>query len=44
MSDTIRLTPPLTNSDVEQLKAGDRVLISGTIYTGRDAACSALGE
>lgn len=38
MSDTIRLTPPLTNSDVEQLKAGDRVLISGTIYTGRDAA------
>lgn len=38
MSDAIRLTPPLKSDDVAQLKAGDRVLISGTIYTGRDAA------
>jgi fumarate hydratase subunit beta len=38
MSDAIRLTPPLKSADVAQLKAGDRVLISGTIYTGRDAA------
>ena len=38
MSDAIRLTPPLTDEDVEGLQAGDRVLISGTIYTGRDAA------
>jgi fumarate hydratase subunit beta len=38
MSDAIRLTPPLKSEDVAQLKSGDRVLISGTIYTGRDAA------
>lgn len=38
MSDAIRLTPPLSSDDVAQLKAGDRVLITGTIYTGRDAA------
>ena len=38
MSDPIRLRPPLNNEDVERLKAGDRILISGTIYTGRDAA------
>jgi fumarate hydratase subunit beta len=29
---------PLTDADVEALKAGDRVRISGVIYTGRDAA------
>ena len=34
----IRLTPPLTDEDVERLKSGDRVLITGTIYTARDAA------
>ena len=38
MSDAILLTPPLSSQDVAQLKAGDRVLLSGTIYTGRDAA------
>ncbi|MBN2333786.1 MAG: Fe-S-containing hydro-lyase [Deltaproteobacteria bacterium] len=38
MSEAIRLTPPLTDADVERLRSGDRVLISGTIYTGRDAA------
>jgi fumarate hydratase subunit beta len=38
MADTIRLTTPLREADVEKLKAGDRVLISGAIYTGRDAA------
>ena len=38
MSDAIRLTPPLKDKDVEGLQMGDRVLISGTIYTGRDAA------
>jgi len=32
------LTPPLSDEDVVQLKAGERVLITGTIYTGRDAA------
>ena len=34
----IKLTTPISNSDVEQLTVGDKVLISGTIYTARDAA------
>lgn len=33
-----KLKAPLTNKDVETLKAGDEVLISGKIYTARDAA------
>ena len=32
------LTTPLTDGDVESLKAGDRVRISGVVYTARDAA------
>jgi len=38
MSQPIRLTPPLKDEDVEKLKIGDRVLIDGVVYTGRDAA------
>jgi fumarate hydratase subunit beta len=38
MSEPIRMTPPLSDEDVERLKIGDRVLITGVIYTGRDAA------
>lgn len=33
-----RLTTPLTKDKVKDLKAGDEILLSGTIYTGRDAA------
>ena len=33
-----RLTTPLTDADIEKLKTGDVVYITGTIYTGRDAA------
>jgi fumarate hydratase subunit beta len=33
-----RITTPLTDETVTSLKAGDRVLISGYIYTARDAA------
>lgn len=33
-----RITTPLTAEKVKDLKAGDTVLISGVIYTGRDAA------
>ena len=33
---------PLTDADVESLKAGDRVRISGIIYTARDAAHARL--
>lgn len=32
----ISLTTPLKESDVRRLKAGDVVLLSGTVYTGRD--------
>jgi fumarate hydratase subunit beta len=41
-----RLRPPLTEADVRQLKAGDEVIIDGTVYTARDMAhkrlCQAL--
>jgi fumarate hydratase subunit beta len=32
------VTTPLSDADVEALKAGDRVRFHGVIYTGRDAA------
>jgi len=38
MSDEIRITAPLSDKVVESLKAGDRVSISGTLYTARDTA------
>jgi fumarate hydratase subunit beta len=38
MDEPIRLTTPLTEEVARSLKAGDRVLLSGVIYTGRDAA------
>ena len=38
MSEPIRIKPPLSDQDVDRLKIGDRVLINGIIYTGRDAA------
>lgn len=44
------LTLPLTPSAVESLRAGDEVLLTGWLYTGRDAAhkrlaaCLAAGE
>lgn len=38
MSDAIRLHTPFTRQMLESLHAGDSVLISGTIYTARDAA------
>ena len=33
-----RINTPLTDETIEDLKSGDQVLISGVIYTGRDAA------
>lgn len=44
MGEAIRMTPPLTDADVERLQIGDRVLISGAIYTGRDAAHKRLTD
>jgi fumarate hydratase subunit beta len=38
MSKTVKLSPPLTDADVMQLEIGDKVLVSGVIYTARDAA------
>jgi len=38
MGETIRLRTPLKDADVEKLRAGDNVLITGVILTGRDAA------
>jgi fumarate hydratase subunit beta len=34
----VRVTTPLTDGDVSQLKIGDHVRITGVIYTARDAA------
>ncbi len=33
----VKLTTPLDETTVRSLKAGDEVLLSGTMYTGRDA-------
>ena len=41
---TIKIQTPLTKDKVNQLKAGDSCLISGTIYTARDAAHKRLKE
>lgn len=38
MAEIKRITTPLTKEQVAQLKAGESVLITGVIYTGRDAA------
>ena len=39
-----RVTTPLTLEQVKDLKSGDSVLISGVIYTARDAAHKRLCE
>jgi len=44
MTESIRLKTPLTDKDVERLKIGDRVLINGVIFTGRDAAHKRLSD
>lgn len=40
----IKLTLPLTREKVKELKAGDSCLLSGVMYTGRDAAHKRLFE
>jgi len=44
MSRDIKLQAPLSDADVESLRIGDRVLLSGIIYTARDAAHKRLVE
>ncbi|MCM8710759.1 Fe-S-containing hydro-lyase [Clostridium sp. SYSU_GA19001] len=39
-----RITTPLTKEKIKELKAGDSVLITGTIYAARDAAHKRLVE
>lgn len=41
---TKKITLPITDEDIKNLKAGDSVLLSGTIITGRDAAHKRLFE
>ncbi|SEM41020.1 fumarate hydratase subunit beta [Syntrophus gentianae] len=44
MKEPIRLDTPLTDALCESLVTGDQVLLSGVIYTGRDAAHRRLCE
>ena len=40
----IKLQLPLKKEDIAQLRAGDEVLLTGPVYTGRDAAHKRLTE
>ena len=44
MSEVKRITAPFDKEVARSLKAGDNVLISGTIIAARDAAHKALTE
>lgn len=44
MSTQHKLQTPLTDEDIQQLKAGDVVLLSGIIYSARDAAHKKIME
>lgn len=44
MNDVIKIVTPLTQDKAKALKAGDFVLITGTIYTSRDAAHKRMVE
>ena len=39
-----KITLPITDEDIKSLRAGDSVLLTGTIITGRDAAHKRLFE
>jgi fumarate hydratase subunit beta len=44
MTSPVKIATPLTDDVILNLKAGDRVLISGVVYTGRDMAHKAMVE
>ena len=44
MNDKIIVKAPLTKETIDELKAGDYIYISGTIYTARDAAHKRMYE
>jgi fumarate hydratase subunit beta len=43
-ADFVVVTPPLTDEEILELRAGDPVRITGTLLTGRDAAHKRLNE
>ncbi len=40
----VRLETPVSKEEIEKLKAGDKILLSGIVYTARDAAHQRLVE
>ncbi|MCR4405036.1 MAG: Fe-S-containing hydro-lyase [Candidatus Acetothermia bacterium] len=44
MAEAIKLETPLGAREIERLRIGDKVLLNGEIYTGRDAAHKRLVE
>jgi fumarate hydratase subunit beta len=44
MSELKKITTPLSDRDVSLLRSGDRLLLSGVVYTARDAAHRRLVE
>ena len=44
MADPIKLIPPLSDDIIVKLRAGDRVVFTGVIYTGRDMAHKEMVE
>ena len=40
----INLTTPVSDDDLDNLQVGDKITVSGTLYTGRDAALPQLVE
>jgi len=44
MQNIFKLTTPLSVEDIENLKIGDKILLSGIIYTARDSAHKRLYE
>ena len=40
----IRLTTPIAQNEIDRLKVGDRILLSGEILTGRDAVLPRLAK
>lgn len=43
-ADPIALTTPISEAEIRKLRAGDQVLITGVLYTGRDAAHKRFAE
>ncbi len=44
MKKVIKLSTPLDTKDIEGLRSGDRILLSGSVYTARDMAHKRMGK